>query len=83
MHQALGGMFYWKHEDVSVRAGKTAGSILRDVNGSVKEYVDVIRLPVVILKLGRKRATTTCPEFKSMRLRIDRGNAVVGYLLAE
>lgn len=40
-------------------------------------YFDVIR--VVILRLGGKRTTATCPGIEPMRLQGERVNAAMGY----
>ncbi|CAN0380650.1 unnamed protein product [Pylaiella littoralis] len=62
----LATMFFFKNEAAFRRGERTAGMILADVHDNVQDYVDVIRF--VILRLGGKRTTATCPGFESLRL---------------
>ncbi|CAN0247626.1 unnamed protein product [Pylaiella littoralis] len=73
----LATMFFFKNEAAFRRGERTAGMILADFHDNVQDYVDVIRF--VILRLGGKRTTATCPGFESLRLQSERASAVMGY----
>ena len=70
-------IFYFKYERKLKRAGKSPGEILQTCEGSISDYVNVVRF--LVLKLGPTRATSTCPGLESMRLQSERANAVMGY----
>ncbi|CAB1106299.1 unnamed protein product [Ectocarpus sp. CCAP 1310/34] len=61
----LATIFYFRYEAAFAGVATTPGDLLRSVNDSVKNYVDLIR--VAIVKLGKKRTTDTCPTSRSMR----------------
>ncbi|CAM9135037.1 unnamed protein product [Pylaiella littoralis] len=67
----LATMFFFKYEAAFARGERTAGNILECVHGSIENYVDVIRF--IILSLGSKRATATCPGVESLHLQSERG----------
>ncbi|CAM9582307.1 unnamed protein product, partial [Pylaiella littoralis] len=73
----LTAMFFFKYEAAFARGERTAGNILECVHGNVKNYVDVIRF--IILSLGSKRTTATCPGLESLRLQSEQASAVMGY----
>lgn len=70
-------IFFFKYERKLRRNGKSLGDILKTCEGSLSDYVNVVRFH--FLKLGPSGATSTCPGLESMRLQSERANAVLGY----
>ncbi|CAB1115078.1 unnamed protein product [Ectocarpus sp. CCAP 1310/34] len=73
----LATIFYFRYEAAFAGVATTPGDLLRSVNDSVRNYVDLIR--VAIVKLGKKRTTDICPTYRSMREQCLRMNSVDGY----
>ncbi|CAB1115324.1 unnamed protein product [Ectocarpus sp. CCAP 1310/34] len=73
----LATIFYFRYEAAFAGVTTTPGDLLRSVNDSVRNYVDLIR--VAIVKLGKKRTTDTCPTYRSMREQCLRMKFVDGY----
>ncbi|CAB1117890.1 unnamed protein product [Ectocarpus sp. CCAP 1310/34] len=72
----LATIFYFRYEAAFAGIATTPGDLLRNVNDSVRNYVDLIR--VAIVKLGKKRTADTCPTYRSMREQCMRMKSVDG-----